>query len=410
MEYNVTEAPVHLEEDEGIVTAKVVAMIVLCVATFILGMLPIKLSAWFGWNRTTDGGFGTSKTSQLILSLLLCFGGGALLCTMFLHMLPEVREIITDLQGEGEIGETSFSLPEMFMCCGFFIMYLVEELTHLYLHGYGDRKSVSKADEVIHRSFSIKKCSTSKANAEKDTEDTQKGHEDTSSLKVLQSYPSVLTISTLEEVETNETFTSDTKAVIPHHIPDFDKDNPMGSSVRGFLLVLALSVHELFEGLAIGLQTSTSHVWYMLGAVSSHKLVLAFCVGIELVSSRTKFMLSLLYISTFSLVSPLGIGIGIGVSEGGDHGDITNAILQGISIGTLLYVVFFEVLHREHNSKDSGLLRLLAILVGFGAMFGLRMAAGDNHSHSEDHDHDHESEDAHRLIIRNITDHQHHHH
>jgi zinc transporter 1/2/3 len=374
MEHNTTEAPTHPEEDEGIVTAKVVSMIVLCVATFILGMIPIKLSTWFGWSRKTDGSLGTSKTSQLILSLLLCFGGGALLCTMFLHMLPEVREFVSELQGEGDIAETSFSLPELMLCCGFFIMYLVEELTHLYLHGHGDGKAISEADEVIHRSFSIRKCSESKASTEKDREDTQKGCEDNSSLKVMHGCPSVLATSTLEEVEANETCTSDTRAVIPsHHMPHFKEDNTIGSSVRNFLLVLALSIHELFEGFAIGLQTSTSYVWYMLGAASSHKLVLAFCVGVELVSSRTKFTLSLMYISTFALVSPLGIGIGIGVSEGDGHGGVANAILQGLATGTLLYVVFFEVLQRE-NSKESGLLRLLAILVGFGVMLGLRIA------------------------------------
>jgi zinc transporter 1/2/3 len=375
MESNITEAPIHPEEDEGIVTAKVVAMIVLCVATFILGTFPIKLSTWFGWNRKTDGSLDTSRTSQLILSLLLCFGGGALLCTMFLHMLPEVREFISELQEQGEIAETSFSLPELMLCCGFFIMYLLEELTHLYLHGHGDGKAISKADEVIHRSFSIRKCSESKASMEKDPEDTQKGDEDTSTLKDMHGNPSVFTLSTLEEVETNETCISDTKAVIPsHHMPAFNEDNTIGSSVRNFLLVLALSIHELFEGLAIGLQTNTSYVWYMLGATSSHKLVLAFCVGVELASSRTKFMLTLLYISTFALVSPLGIGIGIGLSEGDGHGGVPNAILQGIATGTLLYVVFFEVLQREHDSKESGLLKLLAILVGFGALLGLRIA------------------------------------
>jgi zinc transporter 1/2/3 len=378
MEHNVTDDPIHTENDaEGIVTAKVVAMVVLSLASFILGMLPTQLSKWFRWNRTTDGGLNASKTSQLILSLLLCFGGGALLCTMFLHMLPEVRDIIVDLQGDGEIAETDFSLPELLMCCGFFIMYLVEELIHLYLHGHADSKGVSEADEVIHRSFSVRKCSGNKGSIENDTEDSQKGCEDTSSLKVLHGYPSALTISTLEDVESNGAVASDTKAVIPHHMPRFEEDDPIVSSVRGLLVVLALSVHELFEGLAVGLQTSTSYVWYMLGAVSSHKLVIAFCVGIELVSSRTKFVLTLVYISTFALVSPLGIGIGLGLSEGsgGDpHGGVANAVLQGIAIGTLLYVVFFEVLQRERNNNESGLLRLLAILVGFGAMFGLRIA------------------------------------
>lgn len=33
------------------------------------------------------------------------------------------------------------------------------------------------------------------------------------------------------------------------------------SSLKGLLIVLGLSVHELFEGLAIGLEDSTHHVW-----------------------------------------------------------------------------------------------------------------------------------------------------
>jgi zinc transporter 1/2/3 len=356
MEHNVTEAATHPEEgEEGIVTAKVVSMVVFFVGSFILGMLPTKLSTWFGWNKTTG------ETSQLILSLLVYFGGGALLCTMFLHMLPEVRELISDLQGEGEIAETSFSLPEFIMCCGFFLVYLVEELTHLFLHEHGSSTTVPETNEVIRRSFSKRKRSTNSGSMQNDREDTQKGCEDSSS--------PVLTISTLKEAETNET-----KAVIPSHMPKFDEDNPVTSSIRGLLLIVALSVHEIFEGLAVGLQTSTSYVWYMLGAISSHELVIAFCVGIELVSCRTRFILTLVYISTFALILPLGIGIGIGLSEGDSNGGVPNAILQGISAGTLLYVVFFEVLQRERYGHESGVLRLLAIMIGFGLMFGLRIA------------------------------------
>lgn len=368
-------------DDEGIVVAKVTAMLVLSLATFILGLLPIKLAAWFRWNRTTDGGLNTSNRSQLILSLLLCFGGGALLCTTFLHMLPEVSETISDLQAQGEIVETEFHLPELIMCCGFFAMYLVEELVHLYLHGHGNSKGVSEADDVIHRSFSVRKCSVNKEDVENDREDSQKVSEDKSSLKVLHSYTNAVALSTIEEIERNgkvqENVTQDPKAVIHHHMPDFNKDDPIVTSVRGLLIVLALSVHELFEGLAVGLQTSTSYVWYMLGAVSAHKLVIAFCVGIELVSSNTKHVLTLVYISTFALVSPLGIGIGIGLSEGGEeggHSGVANVIIQALATGTLLYVVFFEVLQRQRNSKESGLKQLLAVVAGFGLMFGLLVA------------------------------------
>jgi len=365
-------------DTEGIVVAKVVSMIVLSLATFILGLLPIKLATWFKWNRTADGNMNTSDKSNLILSLLLCFGGGALLCTTFLHMLPELRETITDLQAEGRIVETNFHLPELIMCCGFFAMYLVEGLVHLYVHGRGSSKCASEADDVIHRSFSVRKCSVNKECVESDREDSLKESEYKSTPKVQDNYTNAVAISMTEKNKhVQETVTLGPKAVIHHHMPDFNKADPLVTSVRGLLVVLALSIHELFEGLAIGLQTSTSYVWYMLGAISAHKLVIAFCVGIELVSSRTKLVLTLVYISTFALVSPLGIGLGIALSEadGGDgNSDVPNVILKGLATGTLLYVVFFELLQKQQNSKESGLKQLLAIGVGFGLLFGLLVA------------------------------------
>lgn len=46
-------------------------------------------------------------------------------------------------------------------------------------------------------------------------------------------------------------------------IMDSKEDDFMISSLRGLLIVLGLSVHELFEGLAIGLESSSSYVWYV---------------------------------------------------------------------------------------------------------------------------------------------------
>lgn len=139
------------------------------------------------------------------------------------------------------------------------------------------------------------------------------------------------------------------------------------SSIRGLLIVLALSVHELFEGLAVGLESSTSNVWLMFGAVSAHKLVIAFCIGVELVYSGTKTVLSVIYIFTFAVVSPLGIGIGIAVTENTDtETSLVSVILQGFACGTLLYVVFFEVLQGD---RKIGLKSWLAVLAGFAVMF-----------------------------------------
>lgn len=45
------------------------------------------------------------------------------------------------------------------------------------------------------------------------------------------------------------------------HMPMNVVDDDITSALRGLLIVLALSIHELFEGLYVGLESSAAHVW-----------------------------------------------------------------------------------------------------------------------------------------------------
>ena len=47
----------------------------------------------------------------------------------------------------------------------------------------------------------------------------------------------------------------------------------------GFLLVAALSFHSIFEGMAIGLQSTLNDVWFLFTAVIVHELAIMFCIG-----------------------------------------------------------------------------------------------------------------------------------
>lgn len=68
----------------------------------------------------------------------------------------------------------------------------------------------------------------------------------------------------------------------------------------------------------------------MFGAVSAHKYIIAFCIGVELLAAGTKRWLSIVYIFTFSFVSALGIGVGILLvgGAGATEAGIYSVVLQ----------------------------------------------------------------------------------
>ena len=87
------------------------------------------------------------------------------------------------------------------------------------------------------------------------------------------------------------------------------------TAIRDFFTVLALSFHAVFEGLAVGLEDSIEGVWTLFAAVATHKFVISFCIGIELVSVGTPMAFFLTYIIVFAIMTPIGIGIGLAVTE-----------------------------------------------------------------------------------------------
>jgi zinc transporter 1/2/3 len=104
-----------------------------------------------------------------------------------------------------------------------------------------------------------------------------------------------------------------------------------GKQLGHFFVILALSFHSVFEGLAIGLQNNAASTWLLFVGVGAHKFLIAFCVGMELFTSRQQSIKTAAgYLVTFAVMSPLGIAIGLGVTEkiAGDHG--TQAAVVGI--------------------------------------------------------------------------------
>lgn len=76
------------------------------------------------------------------------------------------------------------------------------------------------------------------------------------------------------------------------------------------------------------------------------------------------------FFSKMQIFFLIGIAIGALLTTGSnaDTLQVPNVILQGLATGTLLYVIFFEVLSKDR----SGLLPYLSVFGGFLIMFGLQ--------------------------------------
>ena len=101
-----------------------------------------------GW--APDGPHG--KRKDVVTSLLLCLGGGVLMATSLVHMVPQVRHNFVIAQ-TGDQNLTSsvvqacnggdhdqFPLAEIMLCAGFFVVFLIEELVLTFAKEEGPKE------------------------------------------------------------------------------------------------------------------------------------------------------------------------------------------------------------------------------------------------------------------------------
>ncbi|XP_065566150.1 zinc transporter ZIP1-like isoform X1 [Artemia franciscana] len=371
------EMSANKEDTSGITEAKIASICILAIVSLICGFIPLWIVKRFGATNKA-----MSRTANSILSGMLCFGAGILMATALLHLLPEVRNGLNALI-ECNVIQTNLPLAEIVISAGFFMVYLVEEIIHVFTDRY-----------VTNKTAELNRVNSSKGQDSRDEETNEKKQTDSNDNKssgklnsghIESGSNSSESISYINSVSED----SHEPISISHHhshhsshlhgIP-LEGDDSLEATIRGLLIIVALCLHEIFEGMAIGLEDETSGVWQIFTAAASHKFVIIFCIGLELAITRIRLAVYIIYVTIFSLISSVGIGIGWGIyslqTEAEDPGlQVAINVLEGLCAGTLVYVAFFEILERERTKDISRLLQLTLTIVGFMAMLGLEALA-----------------------------------
>jgi len=157
---------------------------------------------------------------------------------------------------------------------------------------------------------------------------------------------------------------------------------------RSMVLLFALSLHHVFEGLSIGLKHSKVAVWNMCIAIVSHEVIIAFSLGMQLVHtfhSKTKITIAAFICS---VMSPLGVAIGMALVETGGQDDpriqIANGLLQSLATGIFIYVTFFEILQDELGHNKANFVKVMWICAGFLLLSSLGLLTPDDEDMEED--------------------------
>ena len=234
---------------------------------------------------------------------------------LFIEKIPFVKEDIDERKEQSDIGSDSRQISE-------------------YLHLFKDNET-DKNEENFKNLFSkngkLTKCIGN--NSGKRSEDTLLDHP-------FDNQP----ISSL-------IYNSDT--IIDHH------------SITSYILVIALSVHSIFEGIALGLQRTSIRLFYLFLAILSHKWVEALTMGINFNNSQLEYE-TVKFILLFASMTPIGIILGI-IFAG--TSDLIEGIFFAVSSGTFLYISASEVVIEEFSVSKYKKHKFLSFIIGAGLFF-----------------------------------------
>merc|ERR1711865_409027 len=277
-----------------------------------------------------------NENMMILLGLLNCFGGGALLAVAVAHVFPEAIDLYPSTDSD------DYPAAAMLCAAGYWGLLFVDKV----LVSFCVPSEPAAADEPATE---VKMDSTPGGGT---------GHG----------------LGVEQKAE---------KAAAADDHDGCGMDQVLSSSnmLQAVGVFLAMSVHSIFAGFALGLKCDKDGMENLAIAIVCHKMFDVSALGIILVRTNQELYKAIPLCLFVALMTPLGIWIGI-AGDKVEHNP--NGALQAICAGTFLYVSIQEVLSHEFAKRESAC-RILqkAIACGLGiGMIGLASIAHTRGGHS----------------------------
>uniref|UniRef100_A0A8R1TRX7 Uncharacterized protein n=1 Tax=Onchocerca volvulus TaxID=6282 RepID=A0A8R1TRX7_ONCVO len=256
-----------------------------------------------------------------LLSVFSVFGGGVFLATCLLDLLPDARESLRKLE---EMQQITYYYPvmEIFIALGFLLVLSTEQVT-MFIR-----------EMEWHDSGNMDNLIT--------------GYHDHD-----EPNPELTSFHSEYESEINQQSLTQSQ-----------------SKIRVILLVMALSLHAVFEGLSLGLVGGMNEIMQIFFALLLHKTVIGFSLGVRLVQSALSSTAAFIWSTVFAAQIIVGGFGGIAILDFVSRGSPLVAskvsfVAQAITCGTFLYITCFEILPREFHQHQLRIAKLFSLITGF---------------------------------------------
>ncbi|KAJ3693513.1 hypothetical protein LUZ60_008993 [Juncus effusus] len=144
------------------------------------------------------------------------------------------------------------------------------------------------------------------------------------------------------------------------------------------VLELGILVHSVIIGVSLGAALKPNIIRPLVGALSFHQFFEGIGLGGCIVQANFKARATVIMAVFFSLTTPVGIAVGIGISSSYDQTSSTALVIEGVfnaaAAGILIYMALVDLLAADFmhpRVQTNGRLQLgthMALLLGAGLM------------------------------------------
>jgi len=141
------------------------------------------------------------------------------------------------------------------------------------------------------------------------------------------------------------------------------------SNMTPFILLFGLGTHAIFEGLALGLTKELKDVILFTAAICMHKGAAGMSLGVSMAKTfpdEEGFVTKMILL--FAIFTPIGVILGMLLSDGSDITELLFACLAG---GSFLYISMSEVIVEEFAISSNRFIKLFFFMFGIACIASL---------------------------------------